>query len=972
MLRMQFNYQFERQSQELMMNTLFNARSLGYMALLASALYLLAPMAAQAQCPDAKPLQVHAFLGGALDLNGAEPIMQDSLRVHGLIPLTEPYTALGYVHVGGGGNELTHPSILSITGPDAVVDWVVVELRHPNDPGKRIATKSALLKRNGEVMAANAQPLSFCVPAGKYQVALRHRNHLGVITQRSVMLDGALADVNFRDVEAPDDTRGGWEALQVLNVDSTLFALWPGDVSFDGSVRYVGMDNDRDPILTEIGGSVPTNVVSNVYVQPDVNLDSRVQYVGQGNDRDPILVAVGGSIPTNVREDFIPDDTLTLSSRVHFALPATWILDENGTDMDSLFTMVYNIAGAMPDVQVDDIILGNLDITYIRKVTSYNIVGNTLSLTTEPAWFDALVESGTLMMDLETSMDDVSSYGPLAINFPNGLGFTGAFTNMNWDVDLAPHVEVVKYPNSDQHREITYRGRAQATGSFEYSGNLGFAPFKVPTPLVYTAPIPVGMIGPIPIIIQVAFQVEIQVAGTGGGSLAYTKYHWSAGVQLNRCVATYTTGSAPAYAHEAFEGDFDYVPVTDPQAPSFNGGVSFEATVRVLPILVGFPFCPVVRMGHAGSIDFSFNADGDKQLKYEVGPKLGLGVAVAWWPDGDASADFALPKVLSLQVPGRASLVSGWDQTGVVDQLLTAPVVVKALSTLKLLGTEVATFDAVGYKFHFDVHSGGGETLPLLDGVSNAEGRAESTWTLGPGVPNSDVQELRIHLRDGTGADVEGSPLAVAAWTQYQVELVGGNQQVGVAGEPLSVPLQAVVLAAQGAQEPVAGVEVTFEVTGGGGSLSTTTATTDAYGLAPVIWTLGPPGSGDQTVEAHVENGSGMAATGSPLTFSATFEPDKLRFASPSGNLQTPQPSTQLPQPLRVLVTNANNVPLEDQLVHFAVTSGGGYVSVIEAVTNAQGIATTGLDGGSGPERGPACDRIGLGFGEPAARWFSA
>jgi len=31
------------------------------------------------------------------------------------------------------------------------------------------------------------------------------------------------------------------------------------DVNLDGVVRYVGVNNDRDPILQNVGGTVPTS-----------------------------------------------------------------------------------------------------------------------------------------------------------------------------------------------------------------------------------------------------------------------------------------------------------------------------------------------------------------------------------------------------------------------------------------------------------------------------------------------------------------------------------------------------------------------------------------------------------------------------------------------------------------------------------------------------------------------------------------
>jgi hypothetical protein len=38
----------------------------------------------------------------------------------------------------------------------------------------------------------------------------------------------------------------------------------------------------------------------------DVNMDGLVKYTGANNDRDPILTNVGGTIPTNVRSEQLP------------------------------------------------------------------------------------------------------------------------------------------------------------------------------------------------------------------------------------------------------------------------------------------------------------------------------------------------------------------------------------------------------------------------------------------------------------------------------------------------------------------------------------------------------------------------------------------------------------------------------------------------------------------------------------------
>ena len=90
-------------------------------------------------------------------------------------------------------------------------------------------------------------------------------------------------------------------------------------------------------------------------------------------------------------------------------------------------------------------------------------------------------------------------------------------------------------------------------------------------------------------------------------------------------------------------------------------------------------------------------------------------------------------------------------------------------------------------------------------------------------------------------------------------KLSGDNQQ-GLAGEQLAAPFVVSVLDEDAAG--IAGAVVTFSVTAGGGTLSTSTATTDANGRARSTLTLGSE-PGANTVSATVE---GLE----PVTFTAT------------------------------------------------------------------------------------------------------
>lgn len=234
--------------------------------------------------------------------NATTGLMADGLRNGGLIPSTEPYTALGYSFVGGGG-ETVAPAVLAVTGNNAIVDWVVVELRDNANPTTVLGSKAALLQRDGDVVATNGtSALSFGLPAATYRVAVLHRNHLGAMTLNGVALSSVAATV---DLTASGTATFGTEARRSVTGAFPTQALWSGDVNFDGDVKYTGDGNDRDIILVRIGGAIPTNE-TNGYNDSDVNMDGITRYTGGDNDRDRILQAIGGFVPTTIRAAQLP------------------------------------------------------------------------------------------------------------------------------------------------------------------------------------------------------------------------------------------------------------------------------------------------------------------------------------------------------------------------------------------------------------------------------------------------------------------------------------------------------------------------------------------------------------------------------------------------------------------------------------------------------------------------------------------
>ncbi|MBK6342676.1 MAG: hypothetical protein IPF41_08830 [Flavobacteriales bacterium] len=240
---------------------------------------------------------VRVFLDGPF--NTVSGKMNDGLRAAALVPASEPFTALGFTHAAGGGGETATPAFLQTTGNDAPVDWVLLELRNSGNPAQVVATRSALVTRSGNVVSGSGGEVRFGMLDGNFHLAVRHRNHHGCMTAAPIQLTEGSTVVDFT---APSTPTHGADARKA---NGSVMTLWSGNVHRDGFLKYVGNDNDRDPILEAIGGSIPTNTASG-YMMQDVNLDGMVKYVGDANDRDPILVNIGGTVPTDVKVEQLP------------------------------------------------------------------------------------------------------------------------------------------------------------------------------------------------------------------------------------------------------------------------------------------------------------------------------------------------------------------------------------------------------------------------------------------------------------------------------------------------------------------------------------------------------------------------------------------------------------------------------------------------------------------------------------------
>ena len=182
----------------------------------------------------------------------------------------------------------------------------------------------------------------------------------------------------------------------------------------------------------------------------------------------------------------------------------------------------------------------------------------------------------------------------------------------------------------------------------------------------------------------------------------------------------------------------------------------------------------------------------------------------------------------------------------------------------------------------------------------------------------------------------------VSEWTPTSQTLTrsSGDGQQGRAGATLAAPF--VVSVSDQYDSPLAGTVVSFSVTAGGGTLASTTATTDANGHARSTLTLGSD-LGTNTVTASV---AGLDS----ITFTATtVEQVPHSLTKVSGDGQQGQAGEQLAKPFVVLVLDEDGAAMARVSVTFTVTGGGGTMSSTTAMTSTYGRAARTLTLGDEP-----------------------
>ncbi len=143
--------------------------------------------------------------------------MSSALSDAGLLPLQSPYAA---------------DPRLALQIPTNVTDWVLLETRYTPE-GKPIRSRSAFLRNDGYLLASDG---GLGIPMGSstgiWYVAVRHRNHLGVMSADPLVFTNITTSWDF--CPTPGQYYGGTNAA--LQLEPNAWGLIAGDADGDGKI----------------------------------------------------------------------------------------------------------------------------------------------------------------------------------------------------------------------------------------------------------------------------------------------------------------------------------------------------------------------------------------------------------------------------------------------------------------------------------------------------------------------------------------------------------------------------------------------------------------------------------------------------------------------------------------------------------------------------------------------------------------
>ena len=353
-------------------------------------------------------------------------------------------------------------------------------------------------------------------------------------------------------------------------------------------------------------------------------------------------------------------------------------------------------------------------------------------------------------------------------------------------------------------------------------------------------------------------------------------------------------------------------------------------------------------MVSGGSADSIVVAEGSEIMlaarAHDSRGHLVSGREVVWTTDDSSVAVLGSNGVLTASTAGRTSAVArvdgatgrsgitvittasaltavaGTAQRALAGNALAQPVVVRATSRR---GTP-----APGQRVTFKLADGHGTAEPRI-AMTDADGRARTTWTLGD-YPGRQTLLASVEQLDSTLAIVaEADPIAANTRVTALVEQLRGR-----AGEAL--PDSVAIRVTDSTGRGLADIPVRWTVDDGG-SVDALAARTDSLGMIRARWTLARK-TGAQSLRAHVGAASGARGIAPVVIRAMALAGAPTALVLVSGDAQRGAAGAALAKPIMIRVEDANGSGVAGTVVQLAPSNG--VVAENALTTNERGLVT--------------------------------
>ena len=310
------------------------------------------------------------------------------------------------------------------------------------------------------------------------------------------------------------------------------------------------------------------------------------------------------------------------------------------------------------------------------------------------------------------------------------------------------------------------------------------------------------------------------------------------------------------------------------------------------------------------------NSSGIASTSYTL-PKSAKTITVTAGSIGYTSTTFTEKSTVTKTLAANG----GNNQTGVTGTTLPTALTVLATNN----GTAVS-----GVSVSFTDGTGGGTFSPN-PAVSNSSGIASTSYTLPTTAGTYTVTASSTGYKSATFTETATTSVAVT-----QLQLVSGGKQTGTVGTTLPNPI--VIKAKDSTGGIVVGASISF-TDGVGGTFSPNPAITGSTGEASTSYTLPTKA---QNLVVTASDGS-VKTTASEASVAGAAS----KIAIVSGNNQSANPNTLLPNMLIVSVVDKYGNAVSGYTVTFTDNGAGGTFSTTTPITNSFGQASVSYTTGS-------------------------